>query len=274
MEQHLFGIALGASSLLAGWLLHNLSKSRSEALSYLQDVPKFTDLGKLRQHLNECPDKQAEVLVQGEVKKLGSEALKSEKASTEGAARLVTTTIYRKVYNQNTDKWTDSSSTIENVCVSVPFSLVDRRGNSLNINSVTKAGGFRLILERVWQNSTQPDSRSIGDFATNLTLKEIPNGTITREYLLVFGSTLGAHGVATLQNQSLISSGTITLVPTEVSASINGLIARNEMVVNTLKFLSMLLLIGGGSVLIFALVPMVLKAIGNDKEQSKNRSTN
>jgi len=271
MEQHLFGVALGASSLLAGWLLHSLSKSRSEELSYLQEVPKFTDFRQLKDHLNECPGKQAEVLVEGVVKKLGSEALKSENSSVEGAARLVTTTTYRKVFNPSSNKWVDSSSTIENQCVSVPFSLTDKRGNSVSVHSVSKADGFRLVLERVWQKSTPPDSRSIGDYATNLTINEIPNGSLSREFLLLFGSSLGAHGVATLQNQSLLSSGSISLEPSEVSTSIGGLIARNEVIVNVLKFFSMVLVIGGGSVLIFTLAPLVLKAVGVDREESRNR---
>ena len=89
----LLALGYGVTSIMTGLYLY----SKSEALSILQDVPKFTDLSELRQHLNGCPDKQAEVLVQGEVKMLGSGALKSEKASAEGAARLVTTTTSKMI---------------------------------------------------------------------------------------------------------------------------------------------------------------------------------
>lgn len=273
MEQHIFGAVLGTSSLLVGWLLHNLSKSRSQELSYLQDVPRFSDFRQLKEYLNHCPGKQADVLVEGVVTKLNNNALKSENASLEGAARLVTTTTYKKVYHQSTDKWTDSSSTIENVCVSVPFSLADKQNNSANVESISKADGFRLVLERVWQRSTPPESRSIGDYATNMTLSEIPNGLLEREYLLVFGSSLGVHGMATLRNQSILNSGTVSLVPQEVSSSINNLIARNEMLVNVLKFLSLVLVVGGGSILVFTVAPLALRALGLiDREESRTRS--
>ena len=132
----------------------------------------------------------------------------------------------------------------------MPFSLIDSLENSLNIKFVNKAEEFQPILEMVWQDETRPESRSIGDFATNMVLNEIPYGTLTKEYLLVFGSTLGAHGVATLQNRS----GTITLVPTEVSTSINGLIAHKKKNVNTLRFIIVFLLISG----VFSLIAVVV----------------
>ena len=137
--------------------------------------------------------------------------------------------------------------------MSVPFSLTDSCGNAVNIISVSKADGFCLVLEKVWQKSTPADSRSIGDYATNLTISKMPNRSLSRKFLLMFGSSLGAHGIASLQNQSILSSGSISLEPSEVSHSIGRLIARNEIIVNVLKFFSMVLLIGGGSVLVFTL---------------------
>lgn len=276
MEHELFGVLVGASSLLAGYVLHQLSQMRARELSYLQLVPQFTSMKKLREHLSDIPDKKADVLVEGVVKKLGSECLKSDKAGIEGAARLVTTTTLKKVYNSQSGKWSDVSSTIENLNVSVPFQLVDGSGHTITVQSVHSAGGFRQILERVWQDKQLPESRSLGDFATNTTLREIPNGLHTREFLLLFGTSLGAYGTASLQGTGYISSGTITFTPIEVNSSIRGLISRNELIVSTLRFFSMLLLVGGGGILLLASVPLVMKVLGyriveSEESQSSSR---
>ena len=275
MEHELVGVLVGASSLLAGYLLHQLSQLRSRELSYLQLVPQFTSMKKLRDHLSNTPDQKADVLVEGAVKKLGSDCLKSDKAGVEGAAKLVTTTSYKKVYNSHTSKWNEVSSTIENVNVSVPFQLVDGSGNSITVQSAHSAGGFRQIVERVWQEKVPADSRSLGDFATNATLKEIPNGSHTREFLLVFGTSMGAYGTATLQGSGILSSGTVNFTPIEVSSSIRGLIARNEVIVSTLKLFSVLLVVGGGSVLLITAVPLLMKAFGyrivDEESQSRGQ---
>ena len=270
MEQHLFGALLGTSSLLVGYVLHQLSQTRMREFSYLQHVAQFSDINKLRKHLAVSPENKAEVLFEGTVKKIGKEALKSENSGMEGAAKLVTTTTYKKVYNQASNTWKESSNSIENVCSSVPFTLSDKQGNLLTIQSVKKAGGFRPILERVWQEKTPPDSRSFGDYATNMTVKEIPNGSLMREYLLLFGSPMAAYGIATIENQSYLSSGTVTLVPTEVSSSIHGLISRNEMVVDVLKFFSVFFFVCGGGVLLFCVIPLAKKLFNKEDEYRRS----
>lgn len=266
----MFGVLIGASSLLAGYLFHQLSQMRSKELSYLQLVPQFTNLKKLRDHLSGCPEQTADVLVEGVVK-MGKDGLKSDKAGVEGAAKLVTTTSYKKVYNQQSEKWSESTNTIENQRISIPFHLTDKSGNTITVQSIHNAGGFRQILERVWQEKVAPDSRSLGDYATSTVLKEIPNGSHTSELLLVFGSSLGAYGTATLQNKSLLTSGNVVFTPSEVSSSIEGLISRNEIIVSTLKFFSMVFLLGGGGILLLSMVPLAMKALGYRKEEGRSR---
>jgi hypothetical protein len=269
MEQQLFGVVIGASSLLAGYVLHELSNMRSKELSYLQLVPQFSDMTKLRKHLSKCPEQKAEVLVEGVVKKLGPEVLKSEKAGIVGAAKLVTTTLYKKVRDSKTGNWSDYSNTVENQKISIPFQLVDRSGGTVTIASIHNVSGFRQLLERVWQDRVAPESRSIGDFATNAELQEIPDGSLTREFLLTFGTSLGAYGAASLENQSFLSNGEVKFRPYEVSSSIHGLIARNETVISALKFFSVIFLVGGGGILLLSAVPLVLKAFGYTSEQEQ-----
>ena len=273
MAEQLVGVVLGATSLLAGYAFHQFSQMRSKELSYLQHVPQFTNMQKLREHLLNCQDNKADVLIEGVVKKLGSEALKSEKGGVEGAAKLVTTTMYKKVYDSTNSKWNDVSSSIENLCVSVPFQLSDRNGVTVTVQPIHNAGGFRQILERVWQERVGPDSRSLGDYATNTELKEISNGSHTREFLLTFGTTLGAYGTATLQSKTFLSSGSINFIPSEVSSSIQGLMETRELIVSVFSFMSLLFVVGGGGLLLFSTVPLVMRALGYQVERESERQT-
>lgn len=255
----LTGVVLGGVSLVGGYLLHKVSELRSQEVSYLHQVPQFRDFTALRKHLKSSPGQRADVLVEGRVGKLGDAALLSEKAGLEGAARLVTTTTYTKVYNEETGKWREISNTVENMNASLPFKLEDAYGSSVRVDGVHKAGGFRQLLQRVYQDKRIPEQRSLGDFATNaVTLKEIPNGSLTRDYLLLFNVSLAGYGSAVLQNQSMFSSGDVIFSPTEVGRSIRGLISRNEMMATALRFMSVVLLVAGGSILVFSVTPVLV----------------
>ena len=170
MEQQVVGLVLGASSLLAGYFLRKLADLRVEEVSYLHHVPKFRNFGQLREHLKSSPQQTADVLVEGTAEKLGNAGLYSEKAGLDGAARVVTTTRYSKIYHEETRKWCDMSNTVENVNISLPFKLVDLQGSSIRVESVHAAGGFRQVLQHVYQEKTIPEQRSMGDYATNITL--------------------------------------------------------------------------------------------------------
>ncbi len=263
MEQQLLGLMLGAGSVALGYLLGKLGDLRAEEVSYLQGVPKFRDFSKLREHLKNSPDQKADVMVEGKVEKLGNAALSSEKAGAEGAARIVSTTTYSKVWHEETSKWRDIANTIENVNISLPFKLVDSQGGHVRVESVHSAGGFRQVLQRVFQEKTLPEQRSMGDFATSVALKEIPNGSLTREFMLVFGTPLAGYGCAVLSKSSFFSGGEVTFTPVEVSSSITSLISRNETIAKTFKFLSFMFLVGGGTVLVLSAVPLLVGLVSN-----------
>ena len=255
----LTGVLLGGVSLLGGYILRKVSELRAEEVSYLHQVPQFRDFTVLRKHLKSSPGQRADVLVEGRVAKLGDAALLSENSGLEGAARLVTTTTYTKVYNEESGKWREISNTVENMNNSLPFKLEDAQGSSVRVEGVHRAGGFRQLLQRVFQDKRIPEQRSLGDFATNVvTLKEVPNGSLTRDYLLLFNVSLAGYGSAVLQNQSLFSSGDVVFTPTEVGHSIRGLISRNEMMASALRFMSAVMLIAGGSILVFTVTPVLV----------------
>ena len=274
------GIVLGASSLLLGYVIHKAAQMRQEELSYLMHIPRFANFGRLRDHLRNSPSQRADVLIEGSVEKIDNKALTSEKTGLEGAAKLVTTTTYTKVYQESTEsdsrepKWRDMSNTIENVNVSVPFKLVDSQGNSVTVNNVHNSGGFRQVLQRVWQEKVLPDSRQMGDYLTNITLREIPNGSLTREFLLVFGTSIGAYGNATLQQKQagfFSNEETVAFSPVEVGASIRALISRNELIVNSMKFVSLVFLVGGGSIMLITFLPLLLRTVMGDNGREERR---
>ena len=277
-EQHIVGVVLGASSLLVGYLIHKAAQMRQEELSYLQHVPQFPNFRGLREHLRDSPNQKADVLIEGVVEKL-DKALISEKTGLEGAAKLVTTTTYTKVYQEstesepNTAKWRDMSNTIENTNTSVPFKLSDGQGSSVTMSTVHTAGGFRQVLQRVWQEKIGPDSRHMGDYLTNITLREIPNGSLTREFLLVFGTSIGAYGSASLQKSQsgFFTSEEVTFSPVEVGTSIRALISRNELIVNSMKFVSLVLLLGGGSIMLITFLPLLFRLITGENERGEER---
>lgn len=281
MEQQVVGIVLGASSLLLGYVIHKAAQMRQEELSYLQHIPRFANFRYLRDHLRNSPSQRADVLIEGSVDKLGDSTLTSDKTGLEGAAKLVTTTTYTKVYQEGSESdsrapsWRDMSNTIENVNISVPFKLVDSQGNSVNVTTIHTAGGFRQVLQRVWQEKVPPDSRHMGDYLTNITLREIPNGSLTREFLLVFGTSIGAYGSATLQQKQsgiFSSEEIVNFSPVEVGTSIRALISRNELIVNGMKFVSLIFLVGGGSIMLITLLPLLLKLVrGEDDERTERR---
>ena len=261
-EHVLTGLLLGGVSLLGGYILRKVSELREQEVSYLHQVPQFRDFSLLKKHLKSSPGQRADVLVEGRVGKLGDASLLSDSSGLEGAARLVTTTTYTKVYNEESGKWRDISNTVENMNASLPFKLEDSQRGWIRVESVHRAGGFRQLLQRVFQYEHVPEQRSLGDFATNVvTLKEIPNGTLTRDYLLLFNVSLAGYGSAVLQNQSLLSSGDVIFTPTEVARSINGLISKNEMMAGVMRFVSVVMLVAGGSILVFTLTPVIVRLV-------------
>ena len=258
MEQNVLGVVIGATSMLGGYLFRKLLEGTSQKLSDMEHVPRFRNLGELKNHLAASSSQQDCVIVEGVVQKLGNGSLFSEKASVEGAAHVITTTTSTKVYDDERKKWGDNSNTVVNLNLALPFKLVDSNGNYVRVNSVNDASGFQSVLKLVFQEKTLPEKRSIGDFATGMALSEIPNGSHIQEFILLFGSPLAGVGTAVLSKQSMFNSDVI-FTPKEVAPSINELFRRNEMMASTYKFLSLLLLIGGGTIIVFSVAPLVYR---------------
>ena len=253
------GILLGAGSMLAGYLFSKLAESQGNEVDYLKNVPRYRSLGHLKMDLEKLPAQRADVLVEGIVRKHGT-SLPSETAGLDGAAKLVTTTDFVKVLNPESGVWSEHTSTTENSRISVPFRIVDMKGGSIVVESVHQAGGFRSLLQQVYQKRTKPEQRSIGDFATTVTVNEIPNGSLRRELLLLFGTSFAGYGQAMLMQQSDFKPD-VVFFPSEVSTSIRDLISHREMVASGLRFLSLVLLAGGGALVLFAAIPLLKRIL-------------
>ena len=137
----------------------------------------------------------------------------------------------------------------------------------VRVDSIHTAGGYRQQLQRVFQEKTLPEQRSVGDFATGMTLKEIPNGSLVQEFMLVFGTPLAGYGTASLSKKSLLSTE-VVFVPVEVASSVAGLISRNEIIAGTFRFFSFLFLVGGGSLLVLSIAPPLVKSLLHPKSDS------
>ena len=250
------GVAASAASLMAGCFLHRFSQTNTKPkeLAYPQHVPDFTNMQKLQEHLVNCPDNKADVLIEGVVKKLDSKALETEKSGEEGAARLVTTTTHKKVYDSASREWDDKSSSIENPCESVPFQMLDEDGMTVKVQQIHDAGGFRHILDLVWEEKAGPPVSHSRDYATNTKLKDIPNGSHTREFLLTFGTTLCAYGTATLHKKGFQSSAYVNFIPSEI-------ISTTENATGETSLMPKLFIVGGGVSLLYFTVPLVMRAL-------------
>ena len=269
MEQQIAGVLLGAGAMFAGYLISKVAESQRNEVDYLSNVPQYRNLGDLKTDLEKLPSQRADVLVEGIVRKQTS-SLSSKSGGVEGAARLITTTDFTKVYDSQNGVWNNHSSSTENSRLSVPFNLTDPKGGKIVIESVHQAGGFRSLLQQVYQERTKPDHRTIGDFATTLTVNELPNGSLKRELMLLFGTSFAGYGQAMLVVQQ--SSPEVVFLPSEVSTTIHGLLSRKELVVSGLKFLSLVLIVGGGALVIFAAIPFLRKFYNSSQETTSSSS--
>ena len=268
MDQQIAGVLLGAGAMFAGYLISKLAESQRQEVDRLSSVPRYRSLGDLKTDLEKLPSQRADVLVEGIVRKHTS-SLSSKNGGVDGAARLVTTTNYTKVYDTEKGVWNDRSSSTENSRLSIPFQLTDPKGRKVIVESVHQARGFWSLLQQVYQERTQPEHRTIGDLATTLTVNELPNGFLKRELMLLFGTSFAGYGQAMLVTQQ--SSPHVVFLPSEVSHSIRDLLSHKEMIVSGLRFFSIVLIAGGGALVIFAAIPFLKKAFSSSQETSNRR---
>ena len=244
-KDHVLALVAGVGAVGLGYLLSRVSAWTAEETEHLKHSPRYYNFSKLNKDLSLDPNGViSNVFVEGTVRKEGfGGGLYSESAGVEGPAKLTTTRNYFKVYNPEKENWTDRSETVINQNLSVPFKLSDRNGNSITIENVHNARNFQGILNLVYQTKTVPEKRTIGDHATNMVLREIPNGSLTREYLLMYGTRFAALGDAVQISSS--GSSFVVFHPQEVSSSISHMISHRELVAQIESIVSIVLMVGG-----------------------------
>lgn len=260
VAQLVVGFALGAASTAIGYLFRTLAANRAKKTEYLHHTPRFTSFGgELYSYLKQHPNQEALILLEGTVEQADEQKLYSEKAGVGGAGRSITTVQYYKMRNEYTQwKWVDSSRTTENLCLSVPFNLKGRDGYSVRVDNAHKADGFRSMLSVAYEDSASHEGKSLGDYAIDMTVNEIPMGKRVTELMLYFGSPLAGFGIATVQSKNLVQSQ-VVFTPQEVSTSVQALIMKHEVVASICRFLSWVFFVVAGGVVVFAVAPRFLR---------------
>ena len=226
------GPVIGVASLVGGYLLSRFSGTEE------REVPKFTDFTLLHQHLKKSPDQRADVLLKGRVGKAVDshcETSYNYKSGVEfeGAAKLVTTATYSEVSKQ----WREMPSTVENT---KPFTLVDGLGGCVQVENAHKAEGFKQLLQCIYyKERSEP-------------------GKETREYLLLFGTSLAGYGKATLNEKYFGLSSQITFNPTKLGSSTGGLVLK-QMMATAVRLCSVLLIFAGGTLVVLSILHVVTK---------------
>ena len=250
---------VGVASTAIGYLFRNLSANRVKKTEYLHHTPRFTSFGsELYSYLKQHPNQQAHILLEGTVEQAGDQNLYSDKAGVGGAGRSMTTVQYYKMRNEYTQwKWVDTSRTTENLCLSVPFNLKGRDGYSVRVENTHLADGFRSMLSLAYEDSVTHEGKSLGDYAIDMTVNEIPMGKRVTELMLCFGSPLAGFGMAVVRTKNVVQSQ-VVFTPQEVSTSVQALIMKHEVVASIYHFISWVFFAVAGGAVVFVVAPRLL----------------
>ena len=257
----------GATAIAGSYLLQYLYDITAERAVNFKRTPKFSKFGsELRSFLSNQPNQEAMVLVEGSVEQYDNKALTSLNGQLDGAGKVVVTTEHFKSKVENTENtWRNTSRTTENVRISVPFALRDSNNNVIVVEAVDNANGFDQLLHLAYQEHLTDRGRTMGDYATGMTLQEIPVSISTQEYLLVFGTKFGGYGRAVLTSAGTSwlrgQSKIVKFYPEEVGTSIKHLIDEQEFLARAFRWLSWVFFVGGGFVIVFFAAPYVWRIL-------------
>ncbi len=224
-------VVAAAGFTVGGILLHRHACRMEEELSSMQKV-QFRDFHELRDHLWNCPGREANVLVEGKVEKLNNGAISSENTGIEGAAQKSSTVIQEYVYDRQTG-WCKTFRTTDHVNDSVPFKLVDTQGSPIRVKSVHRAHYLQGVLKQVFkQEKALPGLYSKFDETFDDTSVTVPTFSTIQDNVLVFGTDLAGYGRAVLTESSYFGAGggKITFTPEEVSWTITIILVRRKFI--------------------------------------------
>ena len=258
---------VGATAIGGSYLFQYLYNITAERAINFKLTPKFSNFGsELKSFLSKQPNQEAMVLVEGSIEQYDNKTLNSLKGELNGAGKVVLTTEYFKSKVENTENtWQDASRATENVRISIPFALRDSSNNIVVVEGVHNAIGFDQLLQLAFQEHLTDKGKTMGDYATGMTLQEIPISISTQEYLLVFGTKFGGYGRAALQTVSTTwlsgENKIVKFYPEEVGSSIRNLIDSQELLGRVFKWISRILFVGGCFFIVLVAVPFVWRII-------------
>ena len=101
------------------------------------------------------------------------------------------------------------------------------------------------------------EGKSLGDYAIDMTVNEIPMGKRVTELMLCFGSPLAGFRIAVVRTKNVLQSQ-VVFTPQEVSTSVQALIMKHEVVASIYHFISWVFFAVAGGAVVFVVAPRLL----------------
>ena len=273
-------LVAGATAICGSYLLRYLYNITAERAVKFKRTPKFFNFGPdLKSFLSSQQDQQAMVLVEGSIQpvdlavwaassRASPRVFLSPDEKSRGVGRVILVTEYFKSRVENTDGWQDASRTTEYERTSVPFILKDHSNEGfIEVNTtVDNSIGFDRLLQFVDCATIDHNSAGFDEVLQVIRNKVKTNGVVPisiriQEYLLLLGTNFGGYGKATLTTGSSADSvkygGVVTFHPEEVGSSIKDLIDSHEFYLHWFRWLSWVLFLVGGFVIVFFAAPRI-----------------
>ena len=260
--------AVGAVTAIAGsYILQYL-----ERLFYLSRTPRFSDFEELERFLIAQPNHCSMVLIEGSVERLpralarlglGESHWVYGKDRKPDEAGSVTQIIAEK-FKSKVENQLDAPRIIE-YRTSTPFVIMDSRKERIVVRDIHKSIGFDKLLQLA-ENERRSSGTIFSDrFQLIKESGEFPKMSIFiryQEYVLMFGTKLASYGRASLQDIRVQSEGQEKIIkfsPEEVGLSINSLIKSHKHFAQRLRWLSWILFVGGGFIIVYIAAPFIWK---------------
>ena len=279
--EYLLGVvsfAVGVTAIAGSYILKYL-----ERLFYLSRTPRFSDFELLKSFLIAQPNHCSMVLIEGSVERLHrawAQLVLGESDSVYGMYTKAdeagsVTQIIAENFKFEVENQLDAPRITE-YRTSTPFAIRDSRKNIIVVRDIHKSIGFDKLLQLA-ENKRRSSGTIFNDrFQLIKESGEFPKTPIFmryQEYILMFGTKFGSYGRASLQDirvpyaEMIAQQKIIIFSPEEVGLSINSLINSHKHFAQGLRWLSWMLFVGGGFIIVFIAAPFIWKYL------QKRRST-
>ena len=124
----------------------------------------------------------------------------------------------------------------------------------MRVESTHLANGFRNLMSVAYEDNVTHEGKTLGDYAVDMTVNEIPMGKRVTELMLHFGSPLAGFGMAAVHSKNFLQSQ-VVFTPEEVSTSVQALVMKHEAVTSIYRFISWVFFVVAGGAVLFIVAP-------------------